>query len=126
VGGPPRLPRDTTLSTEVCTKFRQQVAVAQSVEFACGLKATEFFFKETLVACTHAISRQLVSGYSNIKGIRTADLRVPSGSRDLPKTRQDGCPLTETFSGWPCRKDGCLKYVLYGLLTTGGGERGMW
>jgi hypothetical protein len=41
VGDPPRLPRDTPLDTKFGTKFRQQVAVAQSVYFACGLKATE-------------------------------------------------------------------------------------
>jgi hypothetical protein len=32
----------TPLSTKVGIKFRQQVVVGQSVEFACGLKATEF------------------------------------------------------------------------------------
>jgi hypothetical protein len=31
VGDPPRWPRDTLLSPEVDTKFRRQVAVAQSV-----------------------------------------------------------------------------------------------
>jgi hypothetical protein len=44
VGDPPRWPRDTTLSTKVGTKFRRQVAVDQSVEFARGLRATEFAF----------------------------------------------------------------------------------
>jgi hypothetical protein len=38
VQDPPRCPRDTPLSPKVGTKFRQQVAVAESVEFACGLK----------------------------------------------------------------------------------------
>jgi hypothetical protein len=33
---------DNSGATEVGTKFRRQVAVAQSVYFACGLKATEF------------------------------------------------------------------------------------
>jgi hypothetical protein len=42
VGDPPRWQRDTPLSAKVGTKFRQQVAVAQSVQFVCGLKATEF------------------------------------------------------------------------------------
>jgi hypothetical protein len=42
VGDPPRWPRDTPLFAKVDTTFRQQVAVAQSVYFACGLKATEF------------------------------------------------------------------------------------
>jgi hypothetical protein len=42
VRDPPRWPRDTPLSSKVGTIFRQQVAVAQSVDFACGLKATEF------------------------------------------------------------------------------------
>jgi hypothetical protein len=42
VGSPPRWPRDTPLSTKVGTKFRRQVPVAQSVEFARGLRATEF------------------------------------------------------------------------------------
>jgi hypothetical protein len=37
-------PRDTLLSTKVGTKFRQQVVVAQSVQFARGLRATEFVF----------------------------------------------------------------------------------
>jgi hypothetical protein len=44
VGDPPRWPRDTPLSTKVDTKFRWQVAVAQSVYFARGLRATEFVF----------------------------------------------------------------------------------
>jgi hypothetical protein len=42
VGDPPCSPRDTPLSTKFGTKFRQQVAVAQSVYFACGLKTVEF------------------------------------------------------------------------------------
>jgi hypothetical protein len=42
VGDPPRWPRDTQLSTKVGIKFRRQVAVAQSVQFARGLRATEF------------------------------------------------------------------------------------
>jgi hypothetical protein len=44
VGDPPCRPCDTPLSAKVGTKFRQQVAVAQSVYFACVLKATEFVF----------------------------------------------------------------------------------
>jgi hypothetical protein len=32
------------LSAKVGTKFRRQVAVAQSVYFVCGLKAAEFVF----------------------------------------------------------------------------------
>jgi hypothetical protein len=40
----PRWPRDTPLSAYFGTKFRRQVAVAQSVYFACGLRATEFVF----------------------------------------------------------------------------------
>jgi hypothetical protein len=47
VGDPPCSPRDTPLSTKVGTKFRQQVAVVQSVYFVCGLKATEFVFQRT-------------------------------------------------------------------------------
>jgi hypothetical protein len=35
--------RDTPLSTKVGTKFRRQVA--QSVQFACGLRATEFVYE---------------------------------------------------------------------------------
>jgi hypothetical protein len=42
VGDPQRWPCDTPLSVKVGTKFRQQVVVAQSVLFACGLKVTEF------------------------------------------------------------------------------------
>jgi hypothetical protein len=42
VGNPPRWPRDTPLSAKVSTIFRRQVAVAKSVQFACGLRATEF------------------------------------------------------------------------------------
>jgi hypothetical protein len=41
-GDPPRWPGDTSLSTKVGSKFRQQVAVARSVYFARRLKATEF------------------------------------------------------------------------------------
>jgi hypothetical protein len=40
--GSAALPRNTSLSANVGTKLHQQVAVAQSVQFACGLKATEF------------------------------------------------------------------------------------
>jgi hypothetical protein len=46
VGDPPRWPRDTPLFAKVGTKFRRQVAVAQSVEFACGLKATDFLSRK--------------------------------------------------------------------------------
>jgi hypothetical protein len=42
VRDPPRWPRVTPPSVKVGTKFRRKVAVAQSVKFACGLKATEF------------------------------------------------------------------------------------
>jgi hypothetical protein len=44
VGVLPRWPRDTPLSAKVGTKFRRQMAVAQSVSFACGLKATDCLF----------------------------------------------------------------------------------
>jgi hypothetical protein len=44
VRDPPRWPLDTLLSIKVGTKFRQHVGVAQSVQFARGLKATEFAF----------------------------------------------------------------------------------
>jgi hypothetical protein len=50
VGDPPRLPRDTPLSTKVGTKFRRQVTVAQSVWFARELRATEY-------SCGGTISR---------------------------------------------------------------------
>jgi hypothetical protein len=46
VGDPPRGLSDTLLSTKVGTKFRRQVAVAQSVYFVCGLRATEFILME--------------------------------------------------------------------------------
>jgi hypothetical protein len=42
VGDPPRWPRNTPLSAKVGTKFRRQVAVAQSARFACRLRVTEF------------------------------------------------------------------------------------
>jgi hypothetical protein len=42
VGDLPRWTRDTPLSAKVGNKFRRQVAVAQSVLIACGLKATVF------------------------------------------------------------------------------------
>jgi hypothetical protein len=41
-GDPPHWQRHTPISAKVGTKFRRLVAVAQSVEFACRLKATEF------------------------------------------------------------------------------------
>jgi hypothetical protein len=41
---PLRWPRDTPLSSKVGTEIRRAVAVDQSVEFACGLRATEFSF----------------------------------------------------------------------------------
>jgi hypothetical protein len=44
VGNPPIWPRDTPLSAKVGTKFHQQVAVAQSVYFACGLKRPRSLF----------------------------------------------------------------------------------
>jgi hypothetical protein len=50
LGNPPRRPRDTILFTKVGTNFRRQVAVAQSVQFACGLRATEFVCLESSVA----------------------------------------------------------------------------
>jgi hypothetical protein len=42
VGVPTRWPRDTPLSTKVGIKIGRPVAVAQSLDFACGLKATKF------------------------------------------------------------------------------------
>jgi hypothetical protein len=47
-GDPSRWPRDTPLSAKVGITFRRQVAVAQSVYFARGLKATEFVFDSEL------------------------------------------------------------------------------
>jgi hypothetical protein len=44
MGDPLRLSCDTPLSVKVGTKFHRQVAVAQSVQFTCKLKATEFVF----------------------------------------------------------------------------------
>jgi hypothetical protein len=41
---------DTHLSTKVGTKFRRQVEVAQSVQFACGLRATELVCAQRLVS----------------------------------------------------------------------------
>jgi hypothetical protein len=38
----PCSPRDIPLSTKVGIKIRRPVVVAQSVQFACRLKATEF------------------------------------------------------------------------------------
>jgi hypothetical protein len=52
MGNPPRWPHDTPLSAKVDTKIRQQVAVAQSVQFACGLKAAEFVFDHMRVIST--------------------------------------------------------------------------
>jgi hypothetical protein len=45
VGDPPRWPRDTPLSANVGTKFRWQVAVAMSMQFACGQRPTDYFFE---------------------------------------------------------------------------------
>jgi hypothetical protein len=42
IGDPPRLPRDTPQSAKIGIKLRREVAAAQSVLFACGLRATEF------------------------------------------------------------------------------------
>jgi hypothetical protein len=56
VGVPPRRLCDTPLSEKVSTKIRQPVAVAQSVEFACGLKVTEF-----LLLVVHRIKDQIVA-----------------------------------------------------------------
>jgi hypothetical protein len=55
---PPLGPRDTHLSADVGTKFRQQVAVAQSVYFACGLRAMEFVFFIVLASgmCTESVA----------------------------------------------------------------------
>jgi hypothetical protein len=39
---PPRWPRDTLLSAKFGTKIPRPEAVGQSVEFAWGLKSTEF------------------------------------------------------------------------------------
>jgi hypothetical protein len=43
-GVPLRCPRDTPLSTKIGTIIRWPAAVAQSVQFACGLKTTEVVF----------------------------------------------------------------------------------
>jgi hypothetical protein len=48
---PPCWPRDILLSAKIGTKFRQKVAVAQSVQFACGLKAMEFVCSSVLTYC---------------------------------------------------------------------------
>jgi hypothetical protein len=40
-GEPPRWPRDIPLSAKLGTKIRRPATVAQSVEFVCGIKATE-------------------------------------------------------------------------------------
>jgi hypothetical protein len=44
------LTRDNPLFTKADTKFRSQVAVAQSVQFTRGLRATEFV---CLFVCMH-------------------------------------------------------------------------
>jgi hypothetical protein len=41
-GNPPPWPCDTPLSAKVGTNFGRHVAVAQSVQFACRLKAVEY------------------------------------------------------------------------------------
>jgi hypothetical protein len=38
----PRSPHDTPLSAKIATKIRGSAAIAQSVQFACGLKAMKF------------------------------------------------------------------------------------
>jgi hypothetical protein len=72
VGDPPCWPCDTPLSEKVGTKFRRQVAVAQSVYFICRLKATEghlYFFDGRAV--TQAVCCQLptsaVRVYAQVK-----------------------------------------------------------
>jgi hypothetical protein len=56
VGDPARWPRDTPLSTKVGTTFRRQVAVAQSILVACGLKATEFVLVfSLLLSCVNLL-----------------------------------------------------------------------
>jgi hypothetical protein len=62
VGDPPRRPHDAHLSTKVGTKFRQQVAVAQSIYFACVLRVTELH--TTLIeilGCFHVTDRNVRS-----------------------------------------------------------------
>jgi hypothetical protein len=44
VGVPPRWLRDTPITAKVVTNIRRQLAVAQSVEFACGLRSTKFVY----------------------------------------------------------------------------------
>jgi hypothetical protein len=59
VGDLPRWPRDTLLSTEVDTKFRRQVSVAQSVLFACGLRATELSLRYYTLHSAHTVGSWL-------------------------------------------------------------------
>jgi hypothetical protein len=73
VGVPPRWPCETPLSTKVGAKIRWPVAVAQSVQFTCGLKChwvTFLLFHRriilhilTYLCHLGVISHDLLSGY---------------------------------------------------------------
>jgi hypothetical protein len=65
VGSPPRRPRNTPLSAKVGTKIRRPVVVAQSVKFACELKATELVRLFCLDCQLLLISPRTVLQYCN-------------------------------------------------------------
>jgi hypothetical protein len=88
VGDPPRYPRDTPLSAKVGTKFRQQVAVAQWVQFACGLRDTEFvrfiFFPlmySILFPRREDVRSNEITNQSSIVGSKTQRTRFCLNSR---------------------------------------------
>jgi hypothetical protein len=70
VGDPPHWPRDTTLSTKVGTKFRRQVAVAQSVSFACGLRA------RVIQQCRANREESIKQNFPNTKYMCTSEVTI--------------------------------------------------
>jgi hypothetical protein len=100
MGDPPRWQRDTPLSAKVGTKFRQQMTVAQSVEFARGLKATELVLS---IKCCFRIKMQ-VDTHAGLHG------NVPRCGTELPDNSCSKVPIwrgrTQRFGLWYLTTDG--------------------
>jgi hypothetical protein len=60
-----------SLTTDVGTKFRRQVTVAQSVQFACGLRATEFVFVCILFNVSQSGQSAVTCGWLHLCGLRS-------------------------------------------------------
>jgi hypothetical protein len=85
------------LSTKVDTKFRRQVAVDQSVSFARGLRATEFFFmgpewNQVHYYCDHVLDSSTSPGWSMVMIVEQF-MELMSGGRNRSTRRKPASML---------------------------------